>query len=42
MRAWRARYIVVSFFLVGLFGIPAAAEIQSVSFKTTNKAVGFL
>lgn len=42
MRALKARHIFVSLCLVVLFGVPAAAEIHSVRFKTTNKVVGFL
>jgi len=37
----QAKRVLLGVFLVGLLAIPAAAEIQWVSFKTTRK-VGFL
>jgi hypothetical protein len=42
MLAPQARYILGSLFLVGLLAVPAGAEIQSVTFTTTNKRVAFL
>ena len=42
MPAPRARDILGSLFLVALFALPAGAEMQSVTFTTTNKLVAFL
>lgn len=41
MQAWQAKRILISACIVGLLAMPAAAEIQSVTFKTSRK-VGFL
>jgi hypothetical protein len=41
MQAWRAKRILISACVIGLLAMPAAAEIESVTFKTSRK-VGFL